>query len=164
MHFKSIGGGGWPMLPHPCSYACVRVLNFKIRVNLKCFTKYINNNNTFISRGWHIWHECQSNLWSSKTYMRSIITDRTKIIYNMYRADEVSVHRACCERTTQPYFLGGGGTIYPVSRPAHVTACSPRMVAECFLTRSMLIKIYYHFMICACICTIVFTVSQFHAT
>ena len=45
--------------------------------------------------------------------MRLIITDRTKIIYSMYREGEVSVHRTCCERTTQPYSLGGGGTIYP---------------------------------------------------
>ena len=29
-----------------------------------------------------------------------------KIIYSMYRAGEVSVHRACCERATQPYSLG----------------------------------------------------------
>ena len=34
--------------------------------------------------------------------MRLIITDRTKIIYSMYRAGEVSVHRACSERATQP--------------------------------------------------------------
>ena len=46
-----------------------------------------------------------------------------KIIYCMYIADEVSVHRACCERATKPYSLGGGGggTIYPGSRPAGVT-------------------------------------------
>ena len=31
-----------------------------------------------------------------------------KMIYNMYRAGEVSVHRARCERATQPYPLGGG--------------------------------------------------------
>ena len=57
-----------------------------------------NINNNFISRVKHIWHECQSNIWSSDTmtYMRLIITDRTKIIYSMYRAVEVSVHRACC--------------------------------------------------------------------
>ena len=61
----------------------------------------------------------------------------------MYRADEVSEHRACCERATQPYSLEGGGTIYPGSRPAGVyhTVRSPRMVTECLLTRSMLIKI-----------------------
>ena len=41
--------------------------------------------------------------------MRLIITDRTKIIYSMYRAGKVSVHQACCERATQPYSLGGGG-------------------------------------------------------
>ena len=69
----------------------------------------------------------------------------------MYRAGEVSVHRACCERATQPYSLGGGGTIYSGSRPADVTTRSPRMIAECLLTRSMLIKMYYHFMVCACI-------------
>ena len=89
--------------------------------------------------------------------MRLINTDRTKIIYSMYRAGDVSVHRASCERATQPYSLGGGGTIYPGSRPADVTTRSPRMVAECLLTRS--IKMYYQFMGCA----IVFTISQFHA-
>ena len=67
--------------------------------------------------------------------MRLIITDRTKIIYSMYREGEVSVHRACCERTTQPYSLGGGGTIYPGFWPADVTTRSPRMVAECLLAR-----------------------------
>ena len=41
------------------------------------------------------------------------IQRHTKIIYSMYREGEISVHRACCERTTQPYSLGGGGTIYP---------------------------------------------------
>ena len=95
--------------------------------------------------------------------MRLIINDRTKIFYSMYRAGEVSVHRACCERATQPYSLGGGGSIYPGSRPTDVTTRSPRMVAECLLTRSMLIKMYYHFMVCTCICTIVFTLSQLHA-
>ena len=30
-----------------------------------------------------------------------------KIIYSMYRAGEVSIHRACCERATQPYLLEG---------------------------------------------------------
>ena len=95
--------------------------------------------------------------------MRLIITDTTKNIYSMYRADEVPVHRACCEWATQPYSLGGGGTIYPSSRQADITTRSPRMVAECLLTRSMLIKMYYHFMVCAYICTIVLTVSQFHA-
>ena len=39
---------------------------------------------------------------------------------------------------------GGGGTIYPGSRPADVTTRSPRMVAECLHTRSMLIKMFYH--------------------
>ena len=65
-----------------------------------------------------------------------------KIIYSMYRAGEVSVHRACCERATKPYSLGGGGTICLGSRPAGVTTRCPRMVTECLLTRSMLIKMY----------------------
>ena len=65
-----------------------------------------------------------------------------KIIYSMYRAGEVSVHRACCERATQPYSLGGGGTIYPDPRPAGVTTRSPRMITEWLLTCSMLIKMY----------------------
>ena len=46
--------------------------------------------------------------------------------YSMYRAGEVSVHRAWCERATQPYLLGGWCTVYPVSRPAGVTTRSPR--------------------------------------
>ena len=82
-----------------------------------------------------------------------------KIIYSMYRADEVSVHRACCERATQHYSLGEEASIYPGSRPAGVTARYPRMVTECLRTRSMLIRMYYRFMVCACTCTIVFTVS-----
>ena len=65
-----------------------------------------------------------------------------KIIYSMYRAGEVSVHWTCCERATKPYSLGEGGTIYPSSRPAGVTTRSPRMVTECLVTRSMLIKIH----------------------
>ena len=72
-----------------------------------------------------------------------------KIFYSMYREGEVSVHRACCERATQPYSLGGGGTIYPGSRPAGVNTRGPRMVTECLLTRSML-----DFRVCACICTL----------
>ena len=86
-----------------------------------------------------------------------------KIIYSMYRAGEVSVHRACCERATQPYLLGGRGTTYPGSRQADVTTCSPRMVTECFLTRSMLIKIYKYTTSWYVPVYIVFTVIQFHA-
>ena len=62
-------------------------------------------------------------------------SDRTKIIYSLYREGEVSVHRACCERTTQPYSLGGGGTIYPGYWPADVATRSPRMVVLCLLAR-----------------------------
>ena len=86
-----------------------------------------------------------------------------KIIYSMYRAGEVSVHRACCERATQTYSLGGGGTIYPGSRPAGVTTRSPRMVTECLFIRSMLIKMYLLFHGVCLYMYIVFIVSQFHA-
>ena len=86
-----------------------------------------------------------------------------KIIYSLYRTGEVSVNRACCERATQLYSIGGGGTIYPGSKPAGVTTRSPRMVTECLLTRSMLIKMYLPFHAMCQYMYIVFTVSQFHA-
>ena len=60
-----------------------------------------------------------------------------KIIFSMHRAGEVSVHRACCERATQPYSLGGEVRFIQ----SQATRC-PRMVTECLLTRSMLIKMY----------------------
>ena len=36
-------------------------------------------------------------------------SEKMLLIYSMYREDEFSVHRACCERATQPYSLGRGG-------------------------------------------------------
>ena len=86
-----------------------------------------------------------------------------KIIYSLYKVCEVFVHRACCERASQSYSLGGGGIIYPGSRPAGVTTRSPRMVTECSLTHSMLIKMYLLFRGMCLYMYIVFTVSQFHA-
>ena len=62
----------------------------------------------------------------------------------MYRADEVSVHRACSERATQPYSLGGGDTIYPGSRPADVTTRSPRMVARPLKRQNCIIHANIH--------------------
>ena len=91
-----------------------------------------------------------------------------KIIYSMYRAGEVSIHRACCERATQTYSLGvgagpGGGTIYPGLRTAGVTTRSQRMVTNCLLTRSMLFKMHLLLHGMCLYMYIVFTVSQFHA-
>ena len=86
-----------------------------------------------------------------------------RIIYSMYRAVEVSLHRTCCERVTQPYSLGGGSTIYPGTSLAGVTTHSLRMVTECLLTRSMLIKMYLPLHGMCLYMYIVFTVSQFHA-
>ena len=34
-----------------------------------------------------------------------------KIIYSIYRAGEVSIHRACCKLATQPYSFGGWGGV-----------------------------------------------------
>ena len=79
-----------------------------------------------------------------------------KIIYSMYRAGEVSVHRACCERATQPYSLGGGGTICPVSRPAGFTTRCPRIVTECLQCINLSFQGMSLYMY------IVLTVSQFH--
>ena len=68
-----------------------------------------------------------------------------KIIYSSYKAGEVSVHRACCERATQPYSLGVGGgvgvsTIYPGSRPAGVTTRSQSRF--CYTVYHIVIVIY----------------------
>ena len=56
-----------------------------------------------------------------------------------------------------------GGTIYPGTGSAGVTTCSPRMVTECLLIRSMLIKMYLLFHGICLKMYIVFTVPQFHA-
>ena len=66
-------------------------------------------------------------------------------------------------RATQPYSLGGGGTIYPGSRLAGVTTRSPRIITESLLTLSMLIKIYLPLHGMCLYMYIVFTVSKFHA-
>ena len=44
-----------------------------------------------------------------------------------------------------PTRLEGEVRFYPGSRPAGVTTRKPRMVTECLLTRSMLIKMYLPF-------------------
>ena len=68
------------------------------------------------------------------------------IICSMYKAGEVSVQRACCERATKPYSLGGGGEVRfnQAQDQQVVTTRSPRLVTECLLTRSMLIKMYIY--------------------
>ena len=59
--------------------------------------------------------------------------------------------------------LVGAGTIYQGSRPAGVTTRSQRMVTECLLTRSILIKMYLPFHGMCLYMYIVFTKSQFYA-
>ena len=77
-----------------------------------------------------------------KSYMRLIITKQWKLFTVCTEQLRSPYIEHTGERATQPYLLGGGGMIYPGSRPAGVTACSPRMVIECLLIRSMLIKMY----------------------
>ena len=67
----------------------------------------------------------------------------------MYSAGEDFVHRAYCERATQPYSLGGevGGAGLRFDQAQYtqvVTTRSPRIVTECLLTRSTLIKMYVY--------------------
>ena len=65
----------------------------------------------------------------------------------MFRAGEVSVRRACCERLPNPTHLearGGGVRFDEAQDQEVVTTCSPRIVTECLLTRSMLIKMYVY--------------------
>ena len=75
--------------------------------------------------------------------MSLTIIELAHIIYSIYRAGRVSVHRTCCKQATQTYSLGGGGTICSGSRAA-VTTHSLRIVTECLLTRSMLILMYVY--------------------
>ena len=62
----------------------------------------------------------------------------------MYRVGEVSVHRACCKRATQPYPLEGEVRLVQAQDQQVVTTRSQRIITECLLTRSMLIKMYVH--------------------
>ena len=62
----------------------------------------------------------------------------------MYRAGEVSVHRACCEPATQLYSFGGEVRFDQAQDQQMVTTRRPRIVTECLLTRSMLIKMYVY--------------------
>ena len=86
---------------------------------------------------------------------------------------ELKLFTVCTERIRSPYTEHAASGLHnPTPLEGEVRFIyaqdqqmseNPRMVAECLLTRSMLIKVYYHFMVCTCACTIVFTVSQFHA-
>ena len=76
---------------------------------------------------------CDSKSWScmrKRTRIRaygSVPYTFLNFYFCVVYAFEVSIHRACCERASRPYSLGGGGTNYPGSRPADVTTRSPRM-------------------------------------
>ena len=74
----------------------------------------------------------------------TLAIEHAQIIYSMYRAGEVSIHRACCERATQPYSLGGGVRFDQAQDQQVVTTRSLRIVTECLLTHSMLFKMYVY--------------------
>ena len=44
----------------------------------------------------------------------------------MYRAGEIAVHRACCERATQPYSLAGGGVRFDQAQNQQVVTTRVR--------------------------------------
>ena len=69
-----------------------------------------------------------------------MIIEQTWIIYSMYKAGEVSVNRACCEQLPNPTHLVGVRLFQ--AQDQQVTTRTPRIVTECLLTRSMLIKMY----------------------
>ena len=53
---------------------------------------------------------------------------------SIYRAGEVSIHRACCEWATQSYTLGGGWARvlrFVQAQNQQVTTRSPRIVTGC---------------------------------
>ena len=60
----------------------------------------------------------------------------------MYRAGEVSVHRECL--LPSPTHLEGEVRFDQAQDQQVVTTRSPRIVTECLLTRSMLIKMYVY--------------------
>ena len=62
----------------------------------------------------------------------------------MYRASEVSVHQACCERATGFTHLEGEVRFDQAQDQQVVTTRSPRIETECLFTRSMLIKMYVY--------------------
>ena len=102
-----------------------------------------NKNNNFISRGLHIWPECQSNLWSSISKVdMSLIIEQAYISFSMYRAGEVSVHRACCEWDTWPYTRGGDVRFVQAQDQQVVTTCIPKILTECLLIRLMLMHVH----------------------
>ena len=60
----------------------------------------------------------------------------------MYRAGEVFVHRACCE-LPNPTHLEGVRFVQAQDQQM-VSTRNPRIVTECLLAHSMLIKIYVY--------------------
>ena len=102
--------------------------------------KASDNNNNFISGGYHIWHVCQSNIWSSFT----------KVDWQLNRHKLVSVYT---EQVRSPYTehaasglpnrtpLEGEVRFVQAQDQQVVTTRSPEIITECLLTRSMLIKV-----------------------
>ena len=74
----------------------------------------------------------------------TLAIEHAYIIYSMYRAGEVSVHRTCSSRLPNPIHLEREVRFDQAQDQQVVTTRSPRIVTECLPTRSMLIKMYVY--------------------
>ena len=96
---------------------------------------YNNNNSNFISSGYHIWHGCQSNIWSpgTKTCMFFIITDRTKIIY---RSTALKRSALNIRWELKPDLRDPNLALSFCYGSKHIVGCSVLKFRSCFYTSS----------------------------
>ena len=102
------------------------------RLLARPYIKHIknNNNNNFISRGIHIWHECQSNVCSSVT---KVCTEQVRSLY--------TEHAVASGLPNPTHFSHLEGEVrFIQAQDQQVTTRNPRIVTDCLLTHSMLIK------------------------
>ena len=66
---------------------------------------------------------CQSYILSSITKVDVIDNGIDKTYLQYVQSDEVYVHRASCDRATQPYSIGG---------EVDLSMRSPRIITECY--------------------------------
>ena len=83
-----------------------------------------------------MWHECKSNIWSSNTKV-----DMSLIKCRLFTVCPEQVWYAASGLFNPSHWGGGGGEVqFFQAQDQQITTCSPRIVTECLLTRSMLIK------------------------
>ena len=73
----------------------------------------------------------------------ALTIEHASIIYSMYGAGVVFVHRACYERAN-PTHLKGKVRFDLAKDQQVVTTRSPQIVTECLFTYSILIKMYVY--------------------